>query len=46
MKLTYKVVRALELFAVLDNITNTGYVINRGYEMPGFTAMGGFKLHF
>ena len=46
MKFTYKLIRALELFATLDNITNTCYVINRGYEMPGFTAMGGFKLHF
>ena len=46
MKFTYKVIRALELFATLDNITNTCYTINRGYEMPGFTGMGGFKLHF
>lgn len=46
MKFTYKVIRALELFATLDNITNTSYTINRGYEMPGFTGMGGFKLHF
>lgn len=45
MKLTYKVIHFLELFATLDNITNTGYTINRGYEMPGFTGMGGFKLH-
>lgn len=22
------------------------YVINRGYEMPGFTVMGGFKVKF
>lgn len=46
MKFTYKVIRALELFATLDNITNTCYVINRGYEMPGFTAKGGFKCRF
>lgn len=46
MKLAYKVIRALELFATLDNITNTCYVINRGYEMPGFTATGGFKCRF
>lgn len=46
MKFTYDVVRFLELFVTLDNITNTQYVINRGYEMPGFTAMGGFKLRF
>lgn len=46
MKFTYKVIRALEFFATLDNITNTSYTINRGYEMPGFTGMGGFKCHF
>lgn len=46
VKLTYNVIRALELFASLDNITDTDYVINRGYEMPGFNCMGGFKLHF
>lgn len=46
LRLSYRVVRAVELMAVLDNITDTDYVINRGYEMPGFTAMGGFKLHF
>ena len=46
MKFTYKVIRGLELFATLDNLTNSNYLINRGYEMPGFTAMGGFKFHF
>lgn len=46
MKFTYKIIRALELFATLDNITNASYTINRGYEMPGFTGMGGFKFHF
>lgn len=46
MKFSYQVVRALELFATLDNITDARYTINRGYEMPGFTGMGGFKLKF
>lgn len=46
MKLSYKVIRVLELFARLDNITNAAYTINRGYEMPGFTGMGGFKFYF
>ena len=46
LKVTYEPWRHLELFANLDNITNKHYVINRGYEMPGFTAMGGFKLKF
>lgn len=46
LKFTYKVIRALELFATLNNITDAGYTINRGYEMPGFNGMGGFKFHF
>jgi hypothetical protein len=29
-----------------DNLTDTKYIINRGYEMPGITAMGGYKLKF
>lgn len=44
MRMTYRVFRILELFVNLDNITATRYVINRGYDMPGFTAMGGFRL--
>lgn len=46
MRLSYKAFRYLELFVTLDNITDAGYVINRGYEMPGFTAMGGVKCRF
>lgn len=46
MKFSYQVIRVLELFATLDNITNARYTINRGYEMPGFNGMGGFKLKF
>lgn len=34
------------VFVRLDNIADKSYVINRGYEMPGFTAMGGVKLRF
>jgi outer membrane receptor protein involved in Fe transport len=34
------------VFATIDNLTDTKYVINRGYEMPGITAMVGFKLKF
>lgn len=45
LKLTYKVFRPLELSVSLNNITDTSYTINRGYEMPGFNCMGGFKLH-
>lgn len=46
MKLTYNALRFLDVFATLDNITNAQYVINRGYDMPGISVMGGFKLHF
>lgn len=46
LRLTYQVIKQLQLFVNLDNITNTRYTINRGYVMPGITAMGGFKLSF
>ncbi len=44
LKASYQICPQLSLFVRLDNITDTGYVINKGYDMPGFTAMGGFKL--
>lgn len=44
MRLSYQLIGCLQLFVNLDNITDARYTINRGYEMPGFTAMGGFKL--
>lgn len=46
LKLTYELSRHVALFTRLENITDARYTINRGYEMPGFTAMGGFKLSF
>lgn len=46
LKLTYNICRHLDIFSRLENITNAQYTINRGYEMPGFTAMGGFKVFF
>ncbi|WP_289145831.1 TonB-dependent receptor [uncultured Bacteroides sp.] len=46
IKITYMAFRAFELFVTLNNITNTDYMINRGYTMPGFNGMGGFKVHF
>ena len=46
MKVSYEICRYLSLFVRLENITDTRYVINRGYDMPGFTAMGGFKVQF
>lgn len=45
LKLSYRLCRVLELFTRLENITDARYTINRGYEMPGFTALGGFRLH-
>lgn len=45
-KIGYRICRHLQIFTRLENITDAGYVINRGYTMPGFTAMGGFKLSF
>ena len=44
MKLTAQVWKPLALFVRLENMTDARYVINRGYDMPGFTAMGGFRL--
>lgn len=46
LKLNYKICRYVEVFARLENITDTRYLINKGYDMPGFTAMGGFKVSF
>lgn len=46
MKLTYKICRYADIFTCLENITDARYTINRGYEMPGFTAMGGFRINF
>lgn len=45
-KIDYELCRYAAIFARLENITDTRYEINRGYEMPGFTAMGGIKLNF
>jgi len=44
LKLTCKICRYVDIFTRLENITDAKYTINRGYEMPGFTAMGGFKV--
>lgn len=46
MRLSYRPLHLLTLTLDLDNITDTRYTINRGYEMPGFTLIGGFKLTF
>lgn len=36
--------RYFSLFLRLNNITDARYVINCGYEMPGFNVMGGFQI--
>ena len=46
IRLTYKPVKLLDIFAHFDNVTDARYEINRGYEMPGFNVMGGIKLKF
>ena len=46
LRLTYRPVKSLDIFAHFDNIANVKYQINYGYEMPGFTAMGGVKVRF
>ncbi|MEE0979922.1 MAG: hypothetical protein UH625_11030 [Muribaculaceae bacterium] len=46
MKLTCRICRYTDVFTRLENITDTHYTINEGYEIPGFTAMGGFKVSF
>jgi iron complex outermembrane receptor protein len=46
LKATYTPQTWLDLFVTLGNLTDKHYTINRGYEMPGFTAMCGFKLKF
>lgn len=44
LKITWDICRYVSIFTRLENITDADYMINRGYEMPGFTAMGGFKV--
>lgn len=46
LKATFKVCRYADLFTRLENITDARYTINRGYPMPGFTAMGGIRVGF
>lgn len=46
LKADYALLRYAAVFVRLENITDTHYVINRGYDMPGFTAMGGLRLSF
>ena len=46
LKITYDICKYISIFANLENLADVRYTINRGYEMPGFTALGGFKLTF
>lgn len=46
LKITWDICRYVSVFTRLENITDARYMINRGYEMPGFTAMGGLKVRF
>lgn len=46
LRLSYQLLKQLQLFINIDNITDTRYTINRGYPMPGTTALGGFNLQF
>lgn len=43
---TYTVNKFIAFTLDLENITDTRYEINRGYIMPGITAMGGLKVNF
>lgn len=44
VKPAYDIAKCPILFVDLDNITDAQYVINREYDMPGFTAMDGFRI--
>lgn len=46
LKLTLDICRYVSVFCRLENITDANYVINRGYDMPGFTTLAGFKASF
>lgn len=44
LKATYRVCRYASLFVRLENLTDASYVINRGYDMPGLSALGGVRI--
>lgn len=46
MKLAYDFCRFAGVVCRLDNITDARYVINRGYTMPGITALAGINMKF
>lgn len=46
LKASYNPAEWLQLFVAADNLTDTDYCIMKGYEMPGISAQGGFRLNF
>ena len=46
LKASYNPTEWLQLFVTADNLTDTDYCIMKGYEMPGISAQGGFRLSF
>ena len=44
LRAEYNFNKYFSLFLRLNNITDARYMINRGYEMPGFNIMGGFQI--
>lgn len=44
LRMTYNICKWVDVFVNLDNITDAKYMINKGYEMPGFTVSGGVKI--
>lgn len=46
LKASYDICRWAGVLLRLDNVTDTRYVINRGYDMPGITVTGGVSFRF
>lgn len=46
LKASYNPAEWLQLFVTADNLTDADYCIMKGYEMPGISAQGGFRLSF
>lgn len=44
LRMSYQIVKPLQVFVNIDNLTDAQYVINKGYPMPGVNAMFGFKF--
>jgi outer membrane cobalamin receptor len=46
LRLAYKPVKFLEIYAKGENLLDQSYEINAGYPMPGITVFGGVVLRF